>query len=66
MNLFSSTKPKFPRQIRFNTELARRVVPQRLVDRGFVADLEEGKRALELVISMAETEDETKISKKSD
>lgn len=56
MSFFFPVKSKFPQQIRFSPELARRVVPQKLVDRGIVADLEEGRRAIELVISMAEKE----------
>ena len=57
-SFFSSRR--LPKKIRFDPEVARRVVPGRLVERGLVANLEEGKHAVELVISISEKEDEVK------
>ena len=46
-----------PDTFRFDPEEARRVVPKKLVDRGIVDNIEEGKRAVELVISAAERDE---------
>ena len=45
---------RLPDQIRFDPEEARRVVPDKLVARGLFQTREEAKRALELLISIAE------------
>lgn len=51
---FFSGKDELPKRVKFNTELARRIVPDKLVARGLFTTREEAGRALELVISMAE------------
>ena len=53
----TKTGRTLPDTFRFDPDEARRVVPQRLLERGLVPTIEEGKRAVELVISISEKEE---------
>ena len=57
---------RLPDKIRFDPEVVRRVVPDKLVARGLFATREEAARALELMISVAEKENESLTEAKSD
>jgi len=51
MVYITSTGRRLPDKIRFDPEEARRVIPKKLMEHGLVTTLEEGKRAVEIVIA---------------
>jgi len=58
MVYITSTGKRLPDKIRFDPEEARRIIPKKLMERGLVATLEEGKRAVEIIIASDDQDDE--------